>query len=397
MNEQTVWDLMIEEISVTRAQHETARRHAMEVDHWLKQGGGRIGEGIPRTFIHGSFRLGTAIRPIGPEGSYDVDLGCELTAADVRTWMQQEVKHAVGDRLKENPEYDRILRKQGAEKYEKGSRRCWTLEYPGSENFHLDTLPAVPDAYTRDTGLGERGFGDTNATAMRLTDTKEWEKEEGKWPCSNPEGYAEWFHAMAGRPLREAIERLGRETGRRAEAWETRSALQDVVKLLKRHRDQTMGGDDDKPISIVITTLAGQVFKEEWDTVACMRRMPTGMRYKLRQDSYEVRNPVDHRENFTDKWREEPRKQRVFMEWLDRLERDCQHVLAEGLLPEQRLRRAGGRWNINEDRLLEAAGTRGVVVGAGAVATAVKEPRIEPGREQDRGGAKPWRRDTGPR
>lgn len=41
------------------------------------------------------------------------------------------------------------------------------------------------------------------------------------------------------------------------------SILQRIVQILKRHRDIMFNGDEDKPISIIITTLASRAYRGE--------------------------------------------------------------------------------------------------------------------------------------
>ena len=106
----------------------------------------------------------------------------------------------------------------------------------------------------------------------------------------------------------------------------SKTILQRVVQLLKRHRDIHYGGDDDKPISIIITTLAARAYDGETDLVVAFRNIVAKMRNNLEtrmEDGKEVKwvpNPVNSQENFSDKWPETPRKQRLFYEWLDKLE-----------------------------------------------------------------------------
>jgi hypothetical protein len=113
-----------------------------------------------------------------------------------------------------------------------------------------------------------------------------------------------------------------------------KTTLQRVVQLLKRHRDIHYAGDDDKPISIIITTLAARAYDGEKDLVLAFRNVVAKMRNYIEtrmEDGKEVKwvpNPVNKQENFADKWPEAPRKQRLFYEWLDKLEANTQNMVS---------------------------------------------------------------------
>lgn len=391
MNTETLWKVLLANLSITPEQYDRAATLAQEVGEWLEGGQGRIREGGPRTFVHGSFALGTAVRPIRDELSYDVDVACELMNADTDNWLQPEVKGAVGDRLKQNDGYRRRLTREGDEEYEKGRRRCWTLEY--EDNFHLDVLPAVPDQEVR--GGRHRQFIETvhERTALRLTD----KNLNPEWPVSNPEGYKRWFEERCGALLRSELARLEEEaaaTGlvKRARTWEAQTALQGVTKLLKRHRDFRCGDDEHKPVSIVITTLVGKTFDPAWNLDECMRRIPEAMSRELRETGYEVRNPVDKRENFTDRWVSEPIKKQKFLEWMQQLIRDRDRVTETGLTTIQRIDRMADGWAPSaRQALLETGRTEGIIEAPVIAVGSRTGPAIEGSRAGTHPGAKPWR------
>src|SRR5690606_36343670 len=131
-------------------------------------------------YPQGSFRLGTVVRPLrgGVEAEYDIDLVCSLPARAGDTSAKQ-VKHSVGDRLKEHGTYNKLLTKEG--------RRCWTLLYAEDDGvgFHLDVLPCIPNPQQL-TGMVH------GLKAVNLTN-----RDDGGstyfWGTSNPAGYADWF------------------------------------------------------------------------------------------------------------------------------------------------------------------------------------------------------------
>ena len=56
----------------------------------------------------GSFMLGTMIRPLNEQDDLDIDLVCELTGKGA-SWTQYDLKHKVGNRLKDHETYKRML------------------------------------------------------------------------------------------------------------------------------------------------------------------------------------------------------------------------------------------------------------------------------------------------
>jgi diguanylate cyclase (GGDEF)-like protein len=135
------------EIDIPPGKYQDAVDRYQAVGRWLEAGEYPGCQGELSICVQGSFRLGTVVRPIrnGIESRYDIDLVCEMPLRKDRT-TPRAVKSMVGDRLREHDTYKRLLDPEG--------RRCWTLEYAEHDGvgFHLDVLPAVPDARS------DRGF-----------------------------------------------------------------------------------------------------------------------------------------------------------------------------------------------------------------------------------------------
>ena len=68
--------------------------------------------------------------------------------------------------------------------------------------FHLDVLPAIPDAYHDLLHLAvDVGFAQH---AIQITDRKVWHLGL-PWPKSNPRGYTEWFKGRMRFSLQRAL------------------------------------------------------------------------------------------------------------------------------------------------------------------------------------------------
>lgn len=318
-------------LDVPPSKYEEAKDHYQAVGDWLGAEDSELAPFEPQIYAQGSFALGTAVRPLG-EDEYDVDAVCllDLTTAQV---TQKQLKEMVGRRLK-----------HPASRYKdmidpaEGGRRCWTIQYADGSKFHLDVLPCVLDDSRWFVGMDIPPA--ITEHAIRLTDKSTPEYALG-WPQgfsdptrSNPKGYAAWFRDRMQVRLLEAKKAYAME--KRAEVeeiedYQVRTPLQRVIQVLKRHRDVRYNGDDDKPISIIITTLAAQAYANEADIYDAIVNIVPGMRNHIgkRNGVWWVGNPVNPLENFADKWQEHPRKAKLFFEWLDVLEAEYQQIVTD--------------------------------------------------------------------
>jgi hypothetical protein len=108
--------------------------------------------------------------------------------------------------------------------------------------------------------------------------------------------------------------------------WKT--PLQRCVQILKRHRDFMFKDDDDnKPISIIITTLAGQAYNGEADIGEALTGILTRMDTFVRASGHRIPNPVNPAEDFADKWASNPKLEESFRSWLLQARRDYGVIL----------------------------------------------------------------------
>ncbi len=135
---------------------------------------------VPEVYLQGSFKLGTEIRPFknSKDADYDIDLVCNL--AHLKQYVQPStVKDQVGDRIRQNGTYARLLDDEG--------KRCWTLNYAEEDGigFHMDVLPSISES-----GL--------QAHSSAIAATNKDEQEQYSWTTSNPKGFAQWFYEKMG-------------------------------------------------------------------------------------------------------------------------------------------------------------------------------------------------------
>ncbi len=342
-----------EELDIPPTKYKVAVERYTAVGRWLEAGTYPGIQGIPHVHPQGSFRLGTVVRPIrhGIECEYDIDLVCLLNAIAGTT--PAAIKHMVGQRLKDHETYKKMLDNEG--------RRCWTLNYAEQDGigFHLDTLPCIPKPISHPDihpKYAERAIDLTN----RHDDERTY-----SWGKSNPAGYAEWF---ADRQ-RETFSRIAALRKRDIQAKYSnvfarvddvpdqlvRTPLQRAVQILKRHRDVRFAGhrnEADRPLSVIITTLAAIAYRQESDVYSTLanfldsivRYQETGI-IRCRNDRWVIPNPVHLDENFADRWNDlDSRKADAFFQWINWVREDLDEILNASTASEleKRLRGAFG-------------------------------------------------------
>lgn len=369
-----------EELDIPPSKYKEAVERYTSVGNWLEDGEYPAVVATPVIYPQGSFRLGTVIKPLrgGVEAEYDIDLVCNLPVR-VGDTSARQVKHWVGDRLKEHGTYKKLLTKEG--------RRCWTLLYAEDDGigFHLDVLPCIPNPHQL---IGtEHGL-----KAVSLTDRNDDGVVYG-WGATNPAGYADWFFGRQ-RPVFTRVAALRKTELQRQHSHIfasvddvpdqlVRTPLQRAIQILKRHRDVRFSGDDlegDKPISMIITTLAATCYEQETDVFSTLatfldrvqRYADTGV-IKCIDEQWYIPNPVNPDENFADRWNETgSRKPDAFFKWLHWVQEDIDELLnaATPLELSDRLQKAFGA----------SAGSRVANKYSGAMPGAHQQPQSLFGR-----------------
>lgn len=320
-------------LNISESEYNAAVNSYRAVGTWLSQPGSTLAPYQPEILPQGSFMLGTMIKPVHEKDDLDIDLVCELTGKR-DSWTQYDLKQAVGDQLKINKTYENMLEPEG--------RRCWTLKYADAANYHMDILPSIVNSGYRD--LMEKSFsvaalldGDYDSLAIRITDKEEpnYLKDTTieTWLKSNPFGYAKWFFGVASitgvktLSISDSIQPVPKYQ-------KEKLPLQRVIQILKRHRDMLFNGSEDKPISIIITTLAARAYRKERNILDALVNIVLTMENYIENvyDSQsgkwikKISNPVNPSENFADKWVEHPKRQENFYKWMDQVKKDIQEI-----------------------------------------------------------------------
>ena len=196
-------------------------------------------------YPQGSFALGTVVRPINDSDDYDIDLVCEFEQSYALTAQE----------LKVNTVKPLLLRYKRVDGEIEEKRRCWHVEYEDVPNFHMDIIPAYKDR-----------------SIIQITEHDE-QSNSYSYIGSNPAGYTRWFFKRCERQSTRLYENYVREHKlvvaqadvEKVKRLKVKTPLQRAIQLLKRHRDIMFSDRDEKlkPISIIITTVAAQLYQEE--------------------------------------------------------------------------------------------------------------------------------------
>ncbi len=322
---------LAESLDISDTKYAEAEDRYNAVASWLGKDGSSLAGYSPDIYPQGSFRLGTVIKPLNDKDEYDIDLVCQLKASK-KILTQKDLKQLIGDRLRAHDQYRRML------DTEEG-RRCWTLNYADGAQFHMDILPAIPD---EDFILLMKSRGVSPNLAdlgIAITDTTSpiYETHSDDWPKSNPRGYAEWFRGrmkVRFEELRKSLaEAVRAATIEEVPEHSIKTPLQRSIQILKRHRDMMFTEDsEDKPISIIITTLAAHAYNNQADLVDAILSLLDDMPkfIESRGGVAWVANPVNPLENFADKWAEHPQREEKFRRWLSQVSQDLRSALEQG-------------------------------------------------------------------
>lgn len=322
---------ILEKIEISASTYEIAVKRYRAMTDWFDRPESKLRDFDPSIYTQGSFRLGTVTRPVLDGEHYDLDLVLRLSLSK-SLLTQRELKELVGVEVKS------YSKAQNFKNEPTSGDRCWTQEYEESGNtgFHMDILPAIPDGEERllmeqlekagtDRRLAQHAISITDKTA------DSYAIKSQDWPVSNPKGFAEWFEEQANR---SGLVKEARDTmmAKQAEVedvplYRLKTPLQQAIQVLKRHRDVKFIDDsDNKPASIIISTLAARAYQGENDVSQALARILSEMGDFVRPNIPRVQNPAKGDEDFTDRWDEGGHKEKCFWHWLEEAQCDFAHL-----------------------------------------------------------------------
>jgi hypothetical protein len=195
--------------------------------------------------------------------------------------------------------------------------RCVRVEY--ADEFYMDVLPAC-----RNLAAGK--------DCIKVPD-----RAVRGWSDSNPRGYIEWFEER-GRVL--LVERLFEkaEPIPAQQAAGEKNKLQLTVQLIKRWRDVYYAdqGPDLAPISIVLTTLAADVYRGEPSVSDTLTSALSGIVELIEvsgragEEHLRVWNPSNRAEDLSERWDANRAAYEAFERGIRDFHRDWSQLVARG-------------------------------------------------------------------
>lgn len=236
-------------------------------------------------YSQGSMRLRTTVKPI--DTPHDLDLVCEF-----------DVSHEEVDPMVLLDDMFQLFSDHGVYcGMVTKKNRCVRIAYKGEYEFWLDILPACRDDHH-------------GGTCIRVPDY-----DLRRWKASNPVAYAEWFKSASRRIIVKfddsrrgvIVAEATVEPLPALQTTEEKTMLQLIVQLLKRWRDVHYVNSEYPPISIVLTTLAADLYSGEQSISMALLAVLNGIVARLdaahaKGRRLEVRNPVHPEEDFSERW-----------------------------------------------------------------------------------------------
>lgn len=304
-----LYERIVKDINISNELFDDAETEYTSLGQWIDKETLTYKIGV---YAQGSFALGTVIKPLTGTDDYDLDLVCEF--AEQYGLTAEELKCSVVKPLLQR------YRKTRGDIEEK--RRCWHVEYEDVPKFHMDVVPAVfCEGY------------------IKITDHNE-DIDTYEYIGSNPKGYIEWFRGRMDRRRKIIREQYCKNHEQvitcqadieKLKEYHYKTPLQKAIQLLKRHRDIMFQNDDNnlKPISIIITTIAAELYNNEdniFDTLCSfLLGAEKYITSHMIQGKYFIKNPSntgEKIENFADKWNEHPERAKSFIDWIQQAKID---------------------------------------------------------------------------
>lgn len=307
-----VLEQMVEALDLPDSAYEKAKNRYEDIGNWLERDESKSSSFSPHIFAQGSFRLGTAIKPVSDSEKYDLDLACKLReGVTMASHSQADLKGLLRHDMEAYREY------RGISAPVEPKHRCLRLKYQDDLSFHIDIIPCIPAEAPRRTLIKEAmvrgGESDDLATqvaelTVAITDDRlpGYKRICDDWLISNPEGYARWFESrmrLGTTYLLKRAEMIEVAQIDDLPYYQWKTPLQRCVQLLKRHRDEMFKENlDSKPISVIITTLASRSYQGESDIGTAMKTILDRMDTFVGANVPRIPNPVNPEEDFADRW-----------------------------------------------------------------------------------------------
>lgn len=304
-------DLICINLQLNDGQVDKAKTSYSVVGDWLRAPQSLVRSFRPDIFPQGSLRLDTTVRPMS-HTEFDLDLVCLVDISDTVT--PASVYELLLSRVRDSRLYGPMVVEMP---------RCIRLDYAG--NFHLDIVPAVPDP---NSPAGE--------TWIKIPD-----RELKIWRESNPRGYSRWFDGRS--KIRKLTEKKAVQFsvhGRMEPLVAPTPALSKAplrlaVQLLKRWRDVAFKGREKlAPSSIVLTTLAAELYEGDHHPTVALLNILSGICAKAGEGKIHLVNPSNPAESVTDRWVKDPQSYQAFIDGIVDFHTRWQKMVYDGTFPQ---------------------------------------------------------------
>ncbi len=273
------------------------------LNKWLNRTGGGLWVYEPLVYPQGSMSYGTTVRP-RLRDEFDLDCVVELpyfngTSSELFNLLHRDLSLCSA--------YKGHIEKL---------KRCVRIII--ERLFYIDVLPGRHDVV--------RG-----GTCIEIPDRKLRD-----WCYGNPKGFRDWFEDCCQRAVNLVLKARAYEPLPEEESVELKAVLKQVVQLLKRQRDIAFDDEDLAPRSIVLTTLAGDVYQGEQSLFTALSSVLDAIQARIDAadgEPLELCNPTNEDECFSEALDADPARYYAFVDWIARL-RSRVVRLSELALPE---------------------------------------------------------------
>lgn len=249
------FDRVCEALQLTDTQFNSAENRYHEIGRWLTDRETHLDRLEPEVLPQGSMLQRTTIRPLRKDGDlvpFDLDSVCRCTVDPGRV-SSQSVYGSILSRLQASEEYAERIRDAAEEL--RASGKCVRLSY-SAQDFFLDVVPVCVDPT------------DPEGVRLLMPDPGRWHdapRPLDTWRRTDPFRFAAWLEDRAAivRRMDESKLVAGVAPVPPREAWRVKAPLRRIVQILKRKRDLDFLGDECRPTSIMLSTLAGRAYGGE--------------------------------------------------------------------------------------------------------------------------------------
>lgn len=304
-----IFDSLAKELNITQTMLDKAVTSYSALGEHIKKNNE---EWEVSVYPQGSFALGTVIKPLNSQEQYDVDL---IVLVNRPEFSAEDLRVNIKELLESHGRYDGKI---------EDKKPCIRIQYADSAQFHMD-IASAKTGYSNDDNFIEISRID--------------EDHNFYYDPSNPKGYIEWFKKVMNYETilleKRAFTAEAETNIEKIELTKLQTPLQKSIQILKRHRDiyfTDLEREDERPSSIIITTLSGLAYEKMLQTNLPLSNLYVVIKNMLNSysnlidyslnEGWILKNPSNEEENFLRKWKSDYNLKDAFFEWLNQAKTD---------------------------------------------------------------------------